>query len=83
MSLLAGDTVSGLPAWIRHHARRFAALMRRLRTAPATASLLTAQAPVLAEGTADDIGVMGVSLKGVVKPDFVSQGEAQGAGTPN
>ena len=57
--------------------------MRRLLTAAAIASLLLAQAPVLAEGGADDIGVMNVSLKDVVKPDFGFQGETQGAGTPN
>ncbi len=37
----------------------------------------------MAEGSADDIGVMGVSLKDVVKPRFGFQGETQGAGTPN
>jgi hypothetical protein len=57
--------------------------MRRLLSAAATASLLLVQAPVLAEGSADDIGVMNVSLKDVVKPDFGFQGETQGAGTPN
>ena len=57
--------------------------MRRLLSAAATASLLLAQAPVLAEGTADDIGVMSVSLKETVKPRFGVQGQTQGAGTPN
>ena len=37
--------------------------MRRLLTAAATASLLLAQAPVLAEGKADDLGVMAVKLR--------------------
>ena len=57
--------------------------MRRLLSAAATASLLLAQAPVLAEGTADDIGVMNVSLKDSIKPRFGFQGQTQGAGTPN
>ena len=57
--------------------------MRRLLTAAATASLLLAQAPVLAEGSADDIGVMSVSLKETIKPRFGVQGQTQGAGTPN
>ena len=57
--------------------------MRRLLTAAATASLLLAQAPVLAEGSADDIGVMSVSLKETIKPRFGFQGQTQGAGTPN
>ena len=57
--------------------------MRRLLSAAATASLLLAQAPVLAEGTADDIRVMSVSLKETIKPRFGVQGQTQGAGTPN
>ena len=57
--------------------------MRRLLSAAATASLLLAQAPVLAEGSADDIGVMNVSLKDSIKPRFGFQGQTQGAGTPN
>ena len=57
--------------------------MHRLLTAAATASLLLAQAPVCAEGTADGIGVMSVSLKETVKSRFGIQGQTQGAGTPN
>ena len=57
--------------------------MRRLLSAAATASLLLAQSPVWAEGTAADIGVMSISLKDVVKPTFGLQGALQGAGTPN
>ncbi|CAK28823.1 Uncharacterized conserved secreted protein [Synechococcus sp. RCC307] len=57
--------------------------MRRLLSAAASASLLLAQAPVLAEGSADDIGVMNVSLKDSIKPRFGFQGQTQGAGTPN
>ena len=57
--------------------------MRPLLSLAAAASLLVAQAPVLAEGTADDIGVMSVSLKETIKPRFGFQGQTQGAGTPN
>ena len=57
--------------------------MRSLLSRIAATSLLLSQAPVLAEGTADDIGVMNISLNDVVKPDFGFQGETQGAGTPN
>ena len=72
--------VSPMP---QDHARRFHPAMRRLLAAVATASLLLAQAPVLAEGNADDIGVMSVSLKDSIKPRFGFQGQTQGAGTPN
>ena len=57
--------------------------MRHLLSAAATAYLLMVQTPVLAEGRADDIGVMGVSLKEVIKGDFGIQAQTQGAGTPN
>ena len=57
--------------------------MRRLLSAAATASLLLAQVAIIAEGTADDIGVMLVSLKGTIKPRVGFQGQTQGAGTPN
>ncbi|AII48638.1 hypothetical protein KR52_05715 [Synechococcus sp. KORDI-52] len=35
------------------------------------------------DGSADDLGVMSISLKDVVKPTFGFQGALQGAGTPN
>ena len=35
------------------------------------------------EGSAEDLGVMSISLKDVVKPTFGFQGALQGAGTPN
>ncbi len=35
------------------------------------------------QGTAKDLGVMGVSLKDAVKPNIGIQGQTQGAGTPN
>ena len=57
--------------------------MRHLLSAAATACLLMVQTPVLAEGRADDLGVMGVSLKEVVQGDFGIQAQTQGAGTPN
>ena len=57
--------------------------MRHLLSAAATASLLLAQMPVLAEDKAEDLGVMSVNLKDVVKADFGIQGQTQGAGVPN
>jgi hypothetical protein len=40
--------------------------------------------PVAAqEGSADDLGVMSISIKDVVKPTIGFQGALQGAGTPN
>ena len=37
----------------------------------------------VAQGSADDIGVMSISLKDVVKPQVGVQGQTQAAGTPN
>ena len=37
----------------------------------------------LAQGSADDLGVMSINLKDVVKPQVGLQGALQGAGTPN
>ena len=40
--------------------------------------------PVAAqEGSADELGVMSISIKDVVKPTIGFQGALQGAGTPN
>ena len=40
--------------------------------------------PVAAqEGSADDLGVMSISINDVVKPTIGFQGALQGAGTPN
>ena len=48
--------------------------MRRLLSAAAASSLLLAQIPVLAEGKADELGVMSLSLKDNIKPRFGFQG---------
>jgi len=37
----------------------------------------------VAQGTAKDLGVMSISLKDAIKPNFGFQGALQGAGTPN
>jgi hypothetical protein len=37
----------------------------------------------VAQGTAADLGVMSISLKDAIKPNFGFQGALQGAGTPN
>ena len=57
--------------------------MRSLLSVVAVAPLLVAQVPVSAEGVADDLGVMSISLKDVMKPKLGIQGQTQGAGTPN
>ena len=49
----------------------------------ATTPGVSAQPAELAQGSADDLGVMGISLKDVVKPRVGLQGALQGAGTPN
>ena len=46
-------------------------------------ALVLVQTPVLAEGGAEALGVMSVSLSDVVKPQLGMQGQTQGAGTPN
>jgi hypothetical protein len=54
-----------------------------------TAALALASIPAIAEptklaqGTAEDLGVMSVSLKDAVKLNYGLQGQLQGAGTPN
>jgi len=37
----------------------------------------------VAQGTAADLGVMSISLKDAIQPNFGFQGALQGAGTPN
>ena len=46
-------------------------------------ALVLVQTPALAEGGAEALGVMSVSLSDVVKPRLGIQGQTQGAGTPN
>ena len=46
-------------------------------------ALVLVQTPVLADGGAEALGVMSVSLSEVVKPRLGIQGQTQGAGTPN
>ena len=49
----------------------------------ASAISLAALPAIAQEGSADDLGVMSISLKDVVKPTLGFQGALQGAGTPN
>ena len=37
----------------------------------------------MAQGSADDLGVMSINLKDIVKPQVGFQGQTQAAGTPN
>ena len=59
-------------------------MLRRLSAGLlATAAFVAPLAATAQEGSADDLGVMSISLKDVVKPTFGFQGALQGAGTPN
>ncbi|MDA9661358.1 carbamoyl-phosphate synthase [bacterium] len=59
-------------------------MLRRLSLGLLASAISVASLPAIAqEGSADDLGVMSISLKDVVKPTFGFQGALQGAGTPN
>ena len=58
--------------------------MQRLSLGLLASAISIASLPAIAqEGSADDLGVMSISLKDVVKPTLGFQGALQGAGTPN
>ena len=59
-------------------------MLRRLSLGLLASAISLAALPAIAqEGSADDLGVMSISLKDVVKPTIGLQGALQGAGTPN
>ena len=60
-------------------------MLRRLPLGLLASAISLAALPAVAqeEGSADDLGVMSISLKDVVKPTLGFQGALQGAGTPN
>ena len=59
-------------------------ILRRLSAGLlATAAFVAPLAATAQEGSADDLGVMSISLADVVKPTIGFQGALQGAGTPN
>ena len=59
-------------------------MLRRLSLGLLASAISIASVPAIAqEGSADDLGVMSISLKDVVKPTLGFQGALQGAGTPN
>ena len=60
-------------------------MLRRLSLGMLASAISVAALPAIAqeEGSADDLGVMSISLKDVVKPTIGFQGALQGAGTPN
>ena len=60
-------------------------MRRRLSLGLLASAISVAALPAIAqeEGSADDLGVMSISLKDVVKPTLGFQGALQGAGTPN
>ena len=60
-------------------------MLRRLSLGLLASAISIAAFPAIAQedGSADDLGVMSISLKDVVKPTLGFQGALQGAGTPN
>ena len=60
-------------------------MLRCLSLGLLASAISVAALPAIAQedGSADDLGVMSISLKNVVKPTFGFQGALQGAGTPN
>ena len=60
-------------------------MLRRLSLGLLASAISVAALPAIAQedGSADDLGVMSISLKDVVKPALGFQGALQGAGTPN
>ena len=60
-------------------------MLRRLSLGLLASAISLAALPAVAQedGSADDLGVMSISLKDVVKPTLGFQGALQGAGTPN
>ena len=60
-------------------------MLRRLSLGLLASAISIAALPAIAQegGGADDLGVMNISLKDVVKPTLGFQGALQGAGTPN
>ena len=70
---------------VRHYSRkRTYPMLRQLSIGLLASALAIAPLPTKAQdGTAEDLGVMSISLKDVVKPRIGLQGALQGAGTPN
>ncbi len=60
-------------------------MLRRLSLGLLASAISVASLPAIAQedGSADELSVMSISLKDVVKPTFGFQGALQGAGTPN
>ena len=60
-------------------------MLRRLSLGLLASAISVVSLPAIAQedGSADDLGVMSISLKDVVKPTLGFQGALQGAGTPN
>ncbi len=60
-------------------------MLRQLTAGLLATAAFIAPLPAIAQenGSADDLGVMSISLKDVVKPTVGFQGALQGAGTPN
>ena len=63
--------------------RRTLSLTSAAALAVASIPEVNAKPVEVAQGSADDLGVMSISLKDVVKPQVGVQGQTQAAGTPN
>ena len=63
--------------------RRSLSLTGAAALALASMPQVSAKPVEMAQGSADDLGVMSISLKDVVKPQVGVQGQTQAAGTPN
>ena len=57
--------------------------MRSAKSIALAGALVLVPTSVLADGGAEALGVMSVSLKDTIKPNIGVQGQTQGAGTPN
>ncbi len=84
-SLLLVLRVIAKPDEAGHNSQNFAStLLRNLSIGLLASVVVIAPLPLQAEGgSADDLGVMSISLKDVVRPRLGLQGALQGAGTPN
>ena len=60
-------------------------MLRRFSLGILASAISVASLPAIAQedASAEDLGVMSISLKDVVKPTIEFQGALQGAGTPN
>ena len=93
---MTGVQTCALPIWVsvgiiysnthcamQLFSRRSLSLTGAVAMALAAIPQVNAKPVEMAQGSADDLGVMSISLKDVVKPRVGIQGQTQAAGTPN